>query len=45
MKILIILFLLSKTKYDPVVILSEKDNLEVSKLLSKGLEKSGFWNK
>ena len=39
------LFLLSKTKlYFPVVILSGRDNQKLSKLLSKGFERSVYWN-
>ena len=39
------LFLLSKTKlYFPVVTLSGRDNQKLSKLLSKGFERSVYWN-
>ena len=39
------LFLLSKTQnYVSVVTLSARDNQKVSKLLSKGFERSVYWN-
>ena len=39
------LILLSKTKlYFPVVTLSGRDNQKLSKLLSKGFERSVYWN-
>ena len=43
---MIILFLLSKTKklYVPVVTLSARENQKLSKLLSKGFERSVYWN-
>ena len=45
MLILIILFLLWKTElYVPVVTLSAKYNQKLSKLLSKGFERSMYWN-
>ena len=42
----VLLFLLSKTQnyYVPVVTLSGKDNQKLSKLLSKGFERSFYWN-
>ena len=46
MLILIILFLLSRTENDMslVATLSPKDNQKLSKLLSKGFERSVYWN-
>ena len=42
----IILFLLSKTQnYVPVVALLARDNQKLSNLLSKGFERSVYWNK
>ena len=42
---IIILFLLSKAKkiYIPVVIVSANDNQKLSKLFSKGFERSVYW--
>ena len=41
-----IIFTIKDTKlYVPVVALSAKDNHKLSKLLSKGLERSMYWNK
>ena len=45
MMLILILFLLSKTKlYFTVVTLSAKDNQKLSKLLSKGFERSVYWS-
>ena len=42
---IVIIFTISDTKlYFPVVTLSAKENQERSKLLGKGLERSGYWN-
>ena len=41
-----IIFIIKDTKlYDPVVNLSARDNQKLSKLLSKGFERSVYWNK
>ena len=41
-----IIFIIKDTKlYDPVVNLSAIDNQKLSKLLSKGSERSVYWNK
>ena len=41
-----IIFIIEDTKlYDPVVNLSARDNQKLSKLLSKGFERSVYWNK
>ena len=43
--LIILFFLLKDTKlYVPVVTLSAKDNQKLSKLLSKGSERSVYWN-
>ena len=39
-----IIFTIKDTKLYPVVILSARDNQKLSKLLSKGFERSVFWN-
>ena len=40
-----IIFTIKETKlYVPVVILSARDNQKLSKLLSKGFERSVYWN-
>ena len=44
MLILIILFLLLKTAYAPVVTYQPKDNQKLSKVLNKGFETSVYWN-
>ena len=44
MLILIILFLLLKTAYAPVVTCQPKDNQKLSKVLNKGFETSVYWN-
>ena len=44
MLILIILFLLLKTTYVPVVTYQPRDNQKLSKVLSKGFETSVYWN-
>ena len=41
-----IIFIIKDTKlYDPVVTLSARDNQKLSKILSKGFERSVYWNK
>ena len=40
-----IIFTIKDTKlYVPVVILSARDNLKLSKIVSKGFERSAYWN-
>ena len=45
MVLILILFLLSNTNfYVPFVTLSAKDNQKLTKLLTKGFERSVYWN-
>ena len=41
---MLILLFYYQRHYVPVVNLSDKDNQELSKLLSKGFERSFYWN-